>query len=108
MRGKLLTGEAGAVGHGRFRSGRWIVLRLWLRALSTKVLIFENERIVEKIAFIFGTGVTGCDWDDLRVFRRKGGSPSTTATIMVGVLRVLIPTVVHIDTCTAEGVLLEF
>jgi len=77
-------------------------------ALSTRVFIFENERIVEEIAVIFGTGVNGCEWDGGRVFRRKGGSPSTTATVMVGVLQVLIPLVVHIGTCTTEGVLLEY
>jgi len=38
----------------------------------------------------------------------EGGLLSTTATVMVGVLRVLIPMVVHVDTCTVEGVLLEF
>jgi len=26
--------------------------------LSTRVLIFESEQIVEEVAFIFGTGVT--------------------------------------------------
>ncbi len=42
MRGKLLTGEAGAVGHGRFRSGRWIVLRLWLRSLEYQGVDFRK------------------------------------------------------------------
>jgi len=34
VRGKLYTGEAGAGCHGRFRSGHWIVLRLWLCSLE--------------------------------------------------------------------------
>jgi len=37
----------------------------------------------------------------------KGGSPSTTAAVMVRVFRGRIPTAAHVGSCTAEGVLLE-
>ena len=42
-------------------------------AVCTSGLNFQRERIVEQIAFIFGTGVAGCKWSVLGVFRRKGG-----------------------------------
>jgi len=77
-------------------------------ALSTREWYFENEAIVEEFTLIFSTGVAGCNWGDVGVCRRKGGSPSTTATVMVGGLRGLIPTAAHVGTCTTEGVPLEY
>jgi len=76
-------------------------------AISTRVVIIENERIVKEIAFIFITGVAGGKCDTWGVLHREGGSPSTVATIMVMLLWVWIPTVALIDLSTAEGVGLE-
>jgi len=42
-------------------------------ALSTREWYFENEAVVEEFTLIFGTGVAGCNWGDVGVFRRKGG-----------------------------------
>jgi len=76
-------------------------------AESTRLLQFEKEVTVERIAFFFGTGVGGDKCDGWSVLRWEGGSPSVAATVMVRVFRVQIPTAACVDACTVEGVLLE-
>jgi len=81
--------------------------RVWCVAFSTRVLLQEKGRIVELIAFIFCSRVAGYTCCRLNVFRREGGSPSTTATVMVGVFGVGISTAARVDACTAVEVLLK-
>jgi len=55
------------------------------------------------LAFLFlpcNVGYTCCM---INVFRRKGGSPSTTATVMVVLFWVGISTEIHVGSCTAQG-----
>jgi len=59
VRGKLSTGEAGAGGHGHFVAAIGLCYGCGSVALSTRVLIFENEQMVKNIAFIFSTGLLG-------------------------------------------------
>jgi len=59
-------------------------------AVCTRGLNFRRERIVKQIGFIFGTVVAGCKWSGLGVCWRRGGWPSTVATIMVRVFRARI------------------
>jgi len=56
----LLIGEAGAGGvMVIFVAAVGCCYSCDTIAASTRVLGFKNERIIEEIAFIFGTGVTG-------------------------------------------------
>jgi len=78
---------------------------VWYVDLSTRVLRNENERSVGMLAFISCTEGATSKWCGSDVFRRQGGSPSTTATVMVGSFRVGIPTGIHVGYCTTVGVL---
>jgi len=55
------------------------------------------------LAFIFNAMVVGHTFHMMGVFRRKGGSPSSTATVMVGWFSVGISTEIHVGSCTAQG-----
>jgi len=59
------------------------------------------------LAFIFNPMVIGHTLHRIGVFRRKGGSPSSTATVMVEWFWVGISTEIHIGSCTAQGYVRE-
>jgi len=52
-------------------------------AVSTRVGQRKSQRSSGVLAFIFRKGVVPIKWRGLGVFRGKGGSPSSTVTIMV-------------------------
>jgi len=55
------------------------------------------------LAFLFIPNDAGYTWFLLSAFRREGGLPSSTATVMVGWFLVGISTEIHVGSCTAQG-----
>ncbi len=65
---------------------------VWHMAFSTMLSERKNKRSVGTLASIFLTWVAGLNWRGASVFRGEGGSPSTTATIMVGSMSIRVST----------------
>ncbi len=70
---------------------------------STREFWNENGRSIGMLAFLFIPNDIGYTCDMMNVFRWKGGSPSTAATVMVVLFLVGISTEIHVDSCTAQG-----
>jgi len=70
---------------------------------GTREVWGENERSIGMLAFLFIPNDLGYTWCVINVFRWKGGSPSTTATVMVVLFVIGISTEIRVDSCTAQG-----